>query len=393
MAKVQARADKWSKRLLRWTDKRTVITYLLPSIIWYRVPVIVISNTQITELTKVLTKFFCHNKQIAWTTLTKPFSEGGFDLPNITDRTRRLQGKLANRLYEGRSQPWKTYWRKSLESFSKLKDPRLLYHSLLEPPLDHRLISQITAPLNARSPLMRQNLRHLQEYCSLSNHPSPTLSLDQILALLAVPNKTLHAYSNTTLLQTNHHRVNDFFNEDTRTFFTVEELAQAPNIRPNILAPLLNRITDNLPNTWDQTLRLSRSVFEPGNWALLENADRQLARHHLFQITTTTDTTATFAWARPRPVPPQGQPALANPDPTRGPTPSRPLPCPSPNDVHPNRTYSSSIPGRGGNRSLPKPIHTPVHKKNPTAATPHRLELPGASYHLEELEYDGESQP
>ena len=132
---------------------------------------------------------------------------------------------------------------------------------------------------------------------------------NQILALPAVPNKTLQTYSNTKhtrkLLQTNHHRVNDLFNEDTRTFFTAEELAQATNIRPNTLAPLLNRITDNLPNTWNQTLRLSRRVFEPGNWVLLENADRQLARHHLFQIITATDISATLAWARPDPFLPK----------------------------------------------------------------------------------------
>ena len=303
IAKIQNTADKWSRRLLNWSDKRTVIIYLLTSIIWYRVPVIVVSNKQIKELTKIISKFFIPNKQIAWEILTRPFAEGGFDLPNIPDRIRRLQGKLKCRLYEGRSQPWKLCWRKILQISSKTKDARLIFPALLEPSSDQRDTSQITSPPKAWSPLIRQNFRYIQAYATLNMNYE--MSLDQILALPATPSKTLNTFTNNHgtrgLIRTNHYRINNIFNEDTRNFFTARELSRSCNIRQTALTPIIESVHINIPIRWLETLLHERRRFQTGDWVLLENADPDLARTHLFKIDSTDDTSATLTWARPDP--------------------------------------------------------------------------------------------
>ena len=226
------------------------------------------TDTQITKLSKILSRFFCPNRQINWKTLTRPWSEGGFQLPDIIQKVRRIQGKLANRLYSGRNQPWKISWRKGIHRTANTADPRILFHALLEPeppPRDPPNIpnpwastphntKQITFSLSRISPLLRQSLQFLHKFSRLKNHPNPHLTLDQVLALPATPSKIFNSHTNRRhtrdLVKSNHVRINDLFNEDDHRFFTDNELATAANIQPHILAPLITQVKDNLPPPW-----------------------------------------------------------------------------------------------------------------------------------------------
>ena len=314
LLKVQRRADQWSLRTLNWLDKRTVVIYMLAAIVWYRVPLILTKNSQINSLSKILAKFFCPNKQISWSTLTRPWNEGGFQLPDIPMKIRKLQGKLASRIYSGRSQPWKLLWKHAIQHTAKHKDPRILPHPLLEPHREPRNNQnpwastpqrplQITYPLLRLSPLARQSLTHLQDYTHIKSHPNSQLTIDQILPIPAAPNKILDTHANShqlrRLIASNHFRITDLFNEDTRQFFTPEELSLPTGIPPNTLTPLLSSIRRYLPPPWLRTLTLSNRTFTPGDWVLLENADPQLARHHLFQIDTIEENSAVLKWATP----------------------------------------------------------------------------------------------